>query len=101
VGVDGIELKVIGLRGHTPGSVALVYEEATQPTHVFSGDSLFPGGVGNTWQDADRFSSLLADVSERLFAQYPDQTAVHPGHGRSTTLGAERPELPVWRQRGW
>lgn len=98
--VDDIELQVIHLRGHTPGSVALALTDATG-THLFTGDSLFPGGVGNTWKDPERFTSLLTDVTERLFALYPDDAHVHPGHGDGTTLGAERPHLPEWAERGW
>ncbi|QCU78130.1 MBL fold metallo-hydrolase [Citricoccus sp. SGAir0253] len=98
---DGISLAVVGLRGHTPGSVALVYEPEDGPPLCFSGDSLFPGGVGNTQQDPARFDSLFTDVVERLFDRYPDDMIVHPGHGDSTTLGAERPHLAEWRERGW
>lgn len=98
---DGISLAVVGLRGHTPGSVALVYEPEDGPPLCFSGDSLFPGGVGNTQQDPERFASLYADVVERLFEVYPDDLTVHPGHGDATTLGAERPHLGEWRERGW
>jgi glyoxylase-like metal-dependent hydrolase (beta-lactamase superfamily II) len=98
---DGISLAVVGLRGHTPGSVALVYEPEDGPPLCFSGDSLFPGGVGNTQQDPERFESLFTDVVERVFEQYPDDMVVHPGHGNPTTLGAERPHLDEWRERGW
>lgn len=98
----GIELDVIGLRGHTPGSVALVYvPNGDEPTVIFSGDSLFPGGVGNTWNDPDRFTSLINDVSTRIFDVYDDDTVVLPGHGGSTMIGAERPYVDEWRQRGW
>lgn len=98
----GIELDVIGLRGHTPGSVALVYvPNGDEPTIIFSGDSLFPGGVGNTDNDPQRFESLINDVSDRIFDYYDDDTVVLPGHGASTVLGAERPQLSQWRQRGW
>lgn len=101
--VDGISLKIVHLRGHTPGSIAYVLESVVEavPTVIFSGDSLFPGGVGNTEQDPERFASLLNDVEERLFAVYPDPTVVLPGHGAATTLGTERPALPQWRERGW
>jgi glyoxylase-like metal-dependent hydrolase (beta-lactamase superfamily II) len=92
-------LEVVHLRGHTPGSIALVWRGGG--THVFTGDSLFPGGVGNTQQDAARFRSLIDDVEERLFGTLPDETWVYPGHGGDTTLGAERPNLPEWRARGW
>ncbi|WP_369138866.1 MBL fold metallo-hydrolase [Modestobacter versicolor] len=95
-------LEVVHLRGHTPGSIALVWRgPAGAGTHVFTGDSLFPGGVGNTQQDAARFASLLDDVETRLFGTLPDDTWVYPGHGRDTTLGAERPHLAEWRARGW
>src|SRR5690606_4430385 len=92
-------LDVVALRGHTPGSVALVVRTGAR-TLLLTGDSLFPGGVGKTTSPAD-FTSLLDDVEQRLFAVLPDETVVHPGHGDSTTLGAERPHLPAWRARGW
>ncbi len=98
---DGFDVTAVHLRGHTPGSVALVYQDPEGPAHIFSGDSLFPGGVGNTQNDPERFAQLISDVSERLFGVYPDDTVVHPGHGKPTTLGAERPHLGEWRARGW
>lgn len=95
-------LEVVHLRGHTPGSIALVWRgPADAGVHVFTGDSLFPGGVGNTQQDAARFTSLIDDVEARLFGALPDSTWVYPGHGGDTTLGAERPNLAQWRARGW
>lgn len=99
VAVGDQVLEVVHLRGHTPGSIALVWRGGG--THVFTGDSLFPGGVGNTQQDPARFASLIDDVEERLFQALPDETWVYPGHGGDTTLGAERPSLPEWRARGW
>ncbi|MDP9886902.1 MBL fold metallo-hydrolase [Pseudarthrobacter enclensis] len=101
VAVDGFELAAVHLRGHTPGSIAFVYEDPEGPAHIFSGDSLFPGGVGNTQKDPGRFTQLLSDVTGRLFDAYPDTAIVHPGHGKPTTLGAERPHLGEWRARGW
>jgi glyoxylase-like metal-dependent hydrolase (beta-lactamase superfamily II) len=89
----------IHLRGHTPGSVAVLYNAGDEP-HLFTGDSLFPGGVGKTNSPED-FNSLLDDVTERLFDRLPDPTWVYPGHGSDTTLGTERPHLGEWRQRGW
>ncbi|MCW2879983.1 MAG: beta-lactamase domain protein [Sphaerisporangium sp.] len=97
VTVGVVTLDVIHLRGHTPGSIALLYQDA----HLFTGDSLFPGGVGNTQRDAARFEQLYTDVVERVFDRLPDETWVYPGHGKDTTLGAERPSLPEWRERGW
>jgi glyoxylase-like metal-dependent hydrolase (beta-lactamase superfamily II) len=93
------EVSVIHLRGHTPGSIAVLYHAGGQP-HVFTGDSLFPGGVGKTTTPED-FTSLLTDVIDRLFDPLPDGTWIYPGHGRDTTLGAERPHLGEWRDRGW
>jgi glyoxylase-like metal-dependent hydrolase (beta-lactamase superfamily II) len=98
---DGFDVTSVHLRGHTPGSIAFVYQDPDGPAHIFSGDSLFPGGVGNTEKDPERFTSLLDDVTARLFEAYPDDTVVHPGHGSPTTLGAERPHLEEWRARGW
>jgi glyoxylase-like metal-dependent hydrolase (beta-lactamase superfamily II) len=95
-------LEVVHLRGHTPGSIALVWRgPAGAGTHVLTGDSLFPGGVGNTQQDPERFASLIDDVEQRLFGALPDETWVYPGHGKDTTIGAERPHLAEWRARGW
>jgi len=99
VRVDGIELSVIGLRGHTPGSIALAYAEPGQPVQLFTGDSLFPGGPGRTTPAT--FDQLMDDLEARVFAVYPDDTLVWPGHGLPTTLGAERPHLPQWRARRW
>jgi glyoxylase-like metal-dependent hydrolase (beta-lactamase superfamily II) len=101
VALGSLELAVIGLRGHTPGSVALAHTAPGTPPQLFTGDSLFPGGVGNTQRDPQRFASLLADVIHRIFDAYPDETVLWPGHGLPTTLGAERPHLEVWRARGW
>lgn len=101
VTVGALSFGVVHLRGHTPGSVALVLRSADGGTHAFTGDSLFPGGVGNTENDAARFASLVDDVEERLFRVLPDDTWVYPGHGKDTTLGVERPSLPAWRARGW
>ncbi|MEV4990981.1 MULTISPECIES: MBL fold metallo-hydrolase [Micrococcaceae] len=98
---DGFDITAVHLRGHTPGSIAFVYQDPDGPAHIFSGDSLFPGGVGNTDKDPERFNQLLSDVAERLFGAYPDTAVVHPGHGKPTTLGAERPHLDEWRARGW
>jgi glyoxylase-like metal-dependent hydrolase (beta-lactamase superfamily II) len=94
-----VELEVTHLRGHTPGSVALLYRGADRP-HLFTGDSLFPGGPGRT-TSPEEFSSLMDDLEQRVFADLPDDTWVYPGHGDDTTLGAERPSLPEWRERGW
>jgi glyoxylase-like metal-dependent hydrolase (beta-lactamase superfamily II) len=100
IGVGAATLSVIHLRGHTPGSIALCYGEG-DALHLFTGDSLFPGGPGNTENDPRRFGQLMDDLEERVFGTLPDGTWVYPGHGKDTTLGAERPHLAEWRARGW
>ncbi len=100
VRVGNVELEVVHLVGHTPGSIALLYDDPLGTPHVWTGDSLFPGGVGKTGSSAD-FTSLIDDVEHKLFDRLPDETWVYPGHGDDTTLGAERPALPAWRARGW
>jgi len=101
VEVGQARLQVVHLLGHTPGSIALLYQGDPARPHVFSGDSLFPGGVGNTEKDPTRFGTLIDDVERKLFGPLADETWVYPGHGADTTLGAERPALPEWRARGW
>ena len=66
--------------------------------HLFTGDSLFPGGAGNTWGDAEKFAELMDGLERKVFEALPDETWVYPGHGDDTTLGAERPSLPAWRR---
>jgi glyoxylase-like metal-dependent hydrolase (beta-lactamase superfamily II) len=99
--VGQVELTARHLVGHTPGSIALLYDDPHGHPHLFTGDCLFPGGVGNTFNDPEAFASLLHDVETKIFDQLPDETWVYPGHGKDTTLGAERPHLPEWRERGW
>jgi glyoxylase-like metal-dependent hydrolase (beta-lactamase superfamily II) len=102
VQIGELTFDVIHLRGHTPGSIALALNgPATgDVTQLFTGDCLFPGGVGKTWQRGD-FTQLLEDVTTRVFDVYGDSTVVYPGHGDDTTLGTERPSLEEWRERGW
>jgi glyoxylase-like metal-dependent hydrolase (beta-lactamase superfamily II) len=102
VSVGKLSFDVIHLRGHTPGSVALALSgpAAGDVTQLFTGDCLFPGGVGRTTKPAD-FESLLTGVKAKIFDRFGDDTVVYPGHGDDTTLGAERPHLDEWRSRGW
>jgi glyoxylase-like metal-dependent hydrolase (beta-lactamase superfamily II) len=100
VHVGECPLEVIELVGHTPGSIALLYDDPDGNPHLWTGDSLFPGGVGRTGSPAD-FAQLLGDVRAKLFDRLPDETWVYPGHGRDTTIGAERPHLRDWADRGW
>jgi glyoxylase-like metal-dependent hydrolase (beta-lactamase superfamily II) len=97
--LDTERLAVIGLVGHTPGSIALAYAGAGM-THLFTGDSLFPGGPGKT-NTPENFTSLMNDLERKIFDRFDDATVVHPGHGDDTTLGTERPHLAEWRKRGW
>ena len=101
VPVGDCTLEVISIAGHTPGSIALLYQDPEGHPHLFTGDSLFPGGVGNTFGDADAFAQLFEEVSTKIFDQLPDDTWFYPGHGNDSTLGAERPHLGEWRERGW
>ena len=100
VSVGTCDLRVITLVGHTPGSIALLYDDPEGTPHLFTGDSLFPGGPGKT-SGADAFASLMNDLESKVFGRLPDETWVYPGHGKDTTLGSERPHLAEWRARGW
>jgi len=95
-----VRLRAIHLVGHTPGSIALLYDDPEGQPHLFTGDCLFPGGVGKT-ANAEDFTSLYEGVVAKLFGVLPDETWVYPGHGNDTTLGAERPALEEWAVRGW
>jgi glyoxylase-like metal-dependent hydrolase (beta-lactamase superfamily II) len=79
----------------------LLYQDPDGTAHLFTGDSLFPGGVGNTRGNKKDFTSLINDVEHKLFNRLPDDTWFYPGHGRDSTLGAERPHLGEWQARGW
>jgi glyoxylase-like metal-dependent hydrolase (beta-lactamase superfamily II) len=99
--VGGQTLEVVHLRGHTPGSIALVWRGGEGAgTHLFTGDSLFPGGHGKT-ATREHHDALMDDLEHKVFGRFDDDTWVYPGHGDDTTLGAERPSLPEWRERGW
>lgn len=101
--VGRCELEVIALAGHTPGSIALLYDDpaADGHPHLFTGDSLFPGGVGNTFGDTDAFVQLIDEVESKVFGRLPDDTWFYPGHGGDSIIGTERPSVGAWRERGW
>ncbi len=101
IAVGNCVLSAIHLVGHTPGSIALLYDDPAGPPHLLTGDCLFPGGVGNTHGNAGNFASLIEDVETKIFDRLPDETWFYPGHGDDSTLGAERPHLAEWRERGW
>jgi len=89
------EARVLHTPGHTPGGICLSVGH-----HLISGDTLFPGGPGNTWGDSEAFRSITASLGDKLFV-LPDATRVYPGHGDDTTIGAEKPHLDEWIERGW
>ncbi|MVA77253.1 MBL fold metallo-hydrolase [Auraticoccus sp. F435] len=93
-------LDVLTVPGHTPGSVVLGLRYQDGPDHLFTGDSLFPGGPGRTESPED-FRELMDHLEHKVFRHFTDDTVVHPGHGDDTTIGRERPHLQEWRQRGW
>jgi glyoxylase-like metal-dependent hydrolase (beta-lactamase superfamily II) len=95
ISLGDCELTVTHLVGHTPGSIALYHDG-----HLWTGDALFPGGPGRTTNPAD-FKSLMDDLEAKIFGVHSDETVIHPGHGKDSTLGAERPSIPEWRARGW
>ncbi|WP_371672253.1 MBL fold metallo-hydrolase [Streptomyces sp. NBC_00289] len=97
--VGHVELTARHLVGHTPGSIALVYDDPHGHPHVFTGDCLFPGGPGRTTRPED-FESLMSGLEAKVFV-LPDETWIYPGHGNDTTLGTERPHLGEWHERGW
>jgi glyoxylase-like metal-dependent hydrolase (beta-lactamase superfamily II) len=90
------EIELIHTAGHTPGSVCILLGD----THVFTGDTLFPGGPGNTFDNDVAFQTIMESLRRRLFT-LSDATWVYPGHGDDTTIGAERPHLEEWQERGW
>ncbi|TQJ48269.1 MBL fold metallo-hydrolase [Streptomyces sp. SLBN-115] len=98
--VGNVELTARHLVGHTPGSIALVYDDPHGHPHVFTGDCLFPGGPGRTTRP-EEFNSLMGGLETKLFDVLPDETWIYPGHGNDTTIGTERPHLAEWRARGW
>lgn len=102
VAVGTCDLHVIPVAGHTPGSIVLLLDDpvASPTPHLFTGDSLFPGGPGRTTSPED-FTSLMDDLEAKVFDRLADDTWFYPGHGNDSTLGAERPHLAEWRSRGW
>jgi glyoxylase-like metal-dependent hydrolase (beta-lactamase superfamily II) len=95
--VGRLRLRTILTPGHTPGSICFRLEG--QPL-LFSGDTLFPGGPGNTDRDPERFATILKSIERRLFPQ-GDDVQVLPGHGDDTTIGTEKPQFDEWAERGW
>lgn len=99
--VGSVAVRAIHLAGHTPGGLALLYSGDPERPHLFTGDSLFPGGVGNTFGDEEAFRQLIDEVESKVFGRLPDETWFYPGHGDDSTLGEQRSHLAEWRERGW
>lgn len=97
--VGDLEVEVIHLPGHTEGSLLYLVQGDERP-HLITGDTLFPGGPGRTTSDEDHHR-IMDGLEAKVFDRLPDETWVYPGHGDDTTLGAERPHLQEWRDRGW
>jgi len=98
VTVGNLRVATIATPGHTPGSMCFAVEGTPL---LFSGDTLFPGGPGNTsFEDAD-FATIIRSIEGRLFGAFGADTLVLPGHGAGTTIGTESPHLAEWVERGW
>lgn len=95
IDVADVAIDVLHTPGHTPGGISLAVGR-----HVFTGDTLFPGGPGLTGWPFSDFPTIIDSIENTLF-DLDDHTSVHPGHGPSTTVGIERPQLSHWKQRGW
>ncbi len=95
--IGNLRFNAIHNPGHTPGSISFHVEGTPL---LFTGDTLFPGGPGNTKHDLGDFGAIISSIDDRLFT-FPDSTIVLPGHGVDTTIGAERPHLQEWVDRGW
>lgn len=89
------ELKAMHTPGHTPGGMSFLMGDI-----LIAGDTLFPGGPGNTDRPEGSFDQIIESIRAKLLV-LPDDTRVYPGHGASTTIGAERPHLEEWIERGW
>jgi len=96
--VGRLRLRTIHTPGHTPGSMCFLIEGSPV---LLSGDTLFPGGPGNTATDLGDFSTIIDSIKRRIFASLPPGTIVMPGHGLDTTIAVERPHLDEWIARGW
>ena len=95
--VGNLRLLAIHNPGHTEGSIS--FAVADTPL-LFTGDTLFPGGPGNTALEGGDFATIIQSIDNKLFT-FPSVTIVLPGHGLDTTIGAERPHLQTWVDRGW
>ena len=96
--VGDLRLRTLHTPGHTPGSMCFALEETPM---LFTGDTLFPGGPGNTNHNAQDFATIITSIDERIFGVFGDDVTIWPGHGGESTIGNERPHLEEWVERGW
>jgi glyoxylase-like metal-dependent hydrolase (beta-lactamase superfamily II) len=96
--VGDLRLRTLHTPGHTAGSICFALEATPM---LFTGDTLFPGGPGNTNHDANDFATIINSINERIFGVFDDEVTLWPGHGAESTVGAERPHLDEWVERGW
>jgi len=96
--VGDLRVKTLATPGHTPGSICFTVEGTNL---LFTGDTLFPGGPGNTSFEGGDFPTIIESIDRRIFAVFKPDTLVLPGHGLSTTVGSEAPHLQEWVDRGW
>ncbi len=98
LGVGDLRVKTLATPGHTPGSICFSVEGTNL---LFTGDTLFPGGPGNTSFEGGDFPTIIRSIEDRIFSKFDAGTLVLPGHGAATTVGDESPHLQEWVDRGW
>lgn len=96
--VGRLRIRTLATPGHTPGSICFAVEGTPL---LLSGDTLFPGGPGNTSFAGGDFATIIRSIEDRIFARFDGDTIVLPGHGAATTVGSETPHLQEWIDRGW
>jgi glyoxylase-like metal-dependent hydrolase (beta-lactamase superfamily II) len=96
--VGRLSLRTIHTPGHTPGSISFALEGTPL---LFTGDTLFPGGPGNTTFEGGDFNTVISSIEQRFYRVFDDETIFWPGHGKESTIGEERPHLDEWVERGW
>ncbi len=93
--IGEVTAQILSTPGHTPGSVCIALEGV-----VLTGDTLFPGGPGATRFEHSSFDMIIDSITTKLFT-LPGSTVLLPGHGSSTTITTEEPQLSTWIERGW
>lgn len=96
--VGELRLRALHTPGHTPGSVSFHLEDTPM---LFTGDTLFPGGPGNATFEGGDFNTIIHSIEDRIFRVFAPDTLIWPGHGASSDLATESPQLDEWIARGW